>query len=108
MNEKGLIIELIQAAGFGFLGCVAGFVTFADRISAILALRYAIFAIICGPITYYILDQTIDYSAYKHIGAIGAGYAGFFIFKGISVILWRFSTRPVKTLTELNKLRGKK
>ena len=108
MIDKTLIIELTQAAGFGFLGCVAGFVTFAGRISGFLAFQYAVFAIICGPVTYYIIDQTLDYSTYKHVGAIGAGYAGFFLFKGFSVILWRFSIKPVKTLEDLKNLRGKK
>ncbi len=96
MIEKYLN-ETLHAAGFGFLGCVAGFVTFADRIGFILALRYAFFAIICGPITYYILDNTVDYSTSKHVGAIGAGYGGFFVFKGFSVLLFRFSTKPVIT-----------
>ena len=112
MIDKNVIVELAQVAGFGLLGCVAGFVTFAERISAVLALKYAFFSIICGPITYYILENTIDYNAYKHVGAIGAGYAGFFVFKGLSIILLRFSNYPVKTLesiVELIKgLRGKK
>lgn len=104
MIDKDLIIELAEAAGFGLLGCVAGFLIFADRISALLALRYALFAVICGPITYYILDQTVDYSAFKHVGAIGAGYAGFFIFKGISVVLLKFSLTPIKTLEAMAQI----
>ena len=95
--SKELITELAQASGFGFLGCVAGFMTFAERIGFLLALRYAVFAVICGPIAFYILDNTVDYSTYKHVGAIGAGYGGFFVFKGISVLLFRFSTKPVIT-----------
>jgi len=110
--DKTLIIELVEAAGFSLIGVVSGFVIFADRISALLALRYALFAVICGPITYYILDNTINYSSYKHVGAIGAGYAGFFIFKGISIILLRFADKPIKTLESIfnliKGLRGKK
>ena len=102
--SKDLMLQLAHAAGFGFLGCVAGFMTFAERIGFLLALRYAVFAIICGPIAYYILDNTVAYSTYKHVGAIGAGYGGFFVFKGISVLLFRFSVKPVVTAESIVEL----
>tara|TARA_R110002051_G_scaffold64020_1_gene116599 strand:- start:973 stop:1305 length:333 start_codon:yes stop_codon:yes gene_type:complete len=101
MIDKQIITEIMQAAGLGFLGCVGGFMTFADRIGFKLAVRYALFALICGPFFYYLLDNSINYNTYKHIGAIAAGFGGFFVFKGVGVVLMRFSNKPVITAKDI-------
>ena len=104
MIEKQVITEIMQAAGLGFLGCVAGFMSFADRIGFRMALRYALFALICGPFFYYLLDNSIDYNTYKHVGAIAAGFGGFFVFKGFGVLLMRFSDKPIITIDSIIEL----
>lgn len=104
MIDKQVINEIVMASGLGFLGCVAGFMSFADRIGLKMAIRYAFFALLSGPVIYYLLEHSIDYNAYKHIGAIFAGFGGFFIFKGLGVLLIRFSDKPVITLDSIIEL----
>ena len=109
MSDKTVLIDLAQGVGAGLLGYVAGLATFADKISLKLALRYAVFAMISGPLAFYMLDQTAGYSGFKHMGAIAFGYAGFFLFKGLSVVLLRFSVAPIKTFASIVQAwKGKK
>ena len=101
MISKQLVYELLQASALGLLGCSVGFMTMLKPITGSVAIRYLIFAIAAGPVTYHMLNTVGTYSEFRHIGAIFMGYAGFFLLKGFSILLFKFSVAPEKLIESI-------
>ena len=109
VNEyKNSFLILLQGGALGFVGLIVGFCTIMDSISVVTAFRYTVVAIISGALAFYLVGESI-YEQYDYIIAIVSGWAFFFIAKGVSVLLLRFSVYPIKTWTDIkNALKGKK
>lgn len=109
MNDKLDLIAMIKASGFSFMGFSAGMIALNERITIKTAVHYALFAIICGPITRIVLTQTPTIVDFRQIILLCAGAFGFFIFKGVMFIFLKWSKNPLKVISEVNDIRkGKK
>ncbi len=104
MNEyKNSIVILLQGGALGFVGLIVGFCTIVDSISISTAFRYTVVAVISGALAFYLVGESI-YEEYDYLIAIMSGWAFFFIAKGISVLLMRFSKFPIRTWKEIAPL----
>lgn len=98
----------MQGGALGFVGLIVGFCTIVDSISISTAFRYTVVAVISGALAFYLVGESI-YEQYDYVIAIAAGWCFFFVAKGLSVLLMRFSKYPVKTWKEVKEaIKGKK
>lgn len=105
MNNKIDYINLMRDSGLSLIGVVAGLSVIVESITLKVAIKYATFAIICGPVTRSILNQYPTELDYQHAIIILVGLFGFFIFKGLMIVALKFSRNPLKTISDIKDIK---
>jgi hypothetical protein len=112
MNEyKSLIMILKDGNVWGLIGLTLGLITYPEKLSLLVVLKYAICSIIIGSLAFYYSansdNETIQY--YSYVIATGSAWASYYAVKGITIIFAKFSINPIKTISDLfGGIRGKK
>jgi hypothetical protein len=101
VNNKIEFINLFKDSMLGLLGMFIGLILLNESISSKTALKYAAFAIVVGPITRIIINQYPTQNDLNHVIVVVSGLFGFFIFKGLMVMVIRFSKNPIKTIKDI-------
>lgn len=103
MNNKIDFFNFFRDSSLGLVGMVAGLMVINESISYKTAIKYAVFAIIVGPITRIMITHYPTSDDLAHIAVVCAGLFGFFIFKGLMVLAVKFSTNPIRTIKDIKK-----
>jgi hypothetical protein len=112
MNEyKSLIMILKDGNIFGLIGLVLGLITYPEKLSLLVILKYVVCSVIVGSLAFYYAknsdNQTVEF--YSYVIAIGCAWASYYAVKGITLIFAKFSINPIKTISDLfGGFRGKK
>ena len=98
---EAMVTQFLHGGALGLVGFSIG-IAFIKSISLAVSLRYAMISIISGASALSVAGQS-PYSegSAKYYAAIVAGWCFFFIIKGLTGLLERFSNRPFKTIAVL-------
>ncbi len=104
MNKyEGLIPLILQGIGSGLTGFALGILSYTGNLSLKEVFKYALFAAITGGLS-FVYFVYADYGDEMYLFSVAVGWSFFFLLKGFTIVLTRFSKFPIKTSESIIKL----